>query len=174
MIFIGGIHGVGKTYLCNEIIKRYNIPGFTASELITDLKKERFSNNKLVQGIDRNQDLLITAIQNLPFTNEWFLLDGHFCLLNLEGNITRVPRSTFNKIGMHAVIILIGSVDKIVERLTLRDSVLHDFSLLEELQRQEIEYASNIAKENGIPIKIIHNTSDVTIITEYLDSLIQK
>jgi adenylate kinase len=172
MIFIGGIHGVGKTYFCNEINKRHNIPSYTASKLISAIKRKNFSNNKLITGIDRNQDYLTQAIHNLPITDPWFLLDGHFCLLNTKGDVTKVPRSTFNNLGIKAIILLTDSIESIAERLALRDSIMHNLSLLEDFQQQEIEYAKSIANENHIPIKIIHSKNDASIATDFLDSLI--
>lgn len=54
MIFLSGIHGSGKSYLCKELNK-YNIPTCSASHLIAKYKKEAYSSNKLINNIDDNQ-----------------------------------------------------------------------------------------------------------------------
>lgn len=82
IIFVSGVHGVGKTTLCKKIASRYKIEHFSASNLIAKEKAEEHLQNKQVENITGNQDFLVTAI-NKYFKNEtWYLLDGHFCLLN--------------------------------------------------------------------------------------------
>lgn len=172
MIFVGGIHGVGKTYLCNQISNEYTLPHFSASKLISELKNEEFKNNKLIEGIDKNQDYLVTAVNNLCIENEWFLLDGHFCLLNKEGIITKVPPATFKHIRPKAVILLIDSIEKISERLALRDSKNYSADLLDTFQKTEVDYAREIANENNIPILVCQSTDDLNNINQFIKTFI--
>lgn len=46
IIFVGGIHGVGKTTLCKKIESRYNMEHFSASNLIAKEKTEALLRNK--------------------------------------------------------------------------------------------------------------------------------
>jgi adenylate kinase len=62
IIFIGGVHGVGKTTLCKKIESRFNIEHFSASNLIAKEKAEEHLRNKQVENITENQDFLVTAI----------------------------------------------------------------------------------------------------------------
>ena len=39
MVFVSGVHGVGKSYFCDILKKRLNISSHTASSLITERKK---------------------------------------------------------------------------------------------------------------------------------------
>ena len=48
MVFVSGVHGVGKSYFCDILKKRLNISSHTASSLITERKKARFSTDKHV------------------------------------------------------------------------------------------------------------------------------
>lgn len=50
MIFISGIHGVGKSYFCNQVKKLTGIATYTASELISSEKNELFSANKQIKA----------------------------------------------------------------------------------------------------------------------------
>ena len=52
MIFVGGIHGVGKTSFCKKISKAYSLEFYSASALISEIKKEQFSKNKMVEHIN--------------------------------------------------------------------------------------------------------------------------
>lgn len=46
MIFISGIHGVGKTYFCNIVKNELGFEAYSSSQLISQEKGKDFSNNK--------------------------------------------------------------------------------------------------------------------------------
>ena len=106
MIFISGVHGVGKSYFCNLLKERLGISAYTASQLITDAKQSGFSTDKKVTDIDQNQLYLLEAVENLRNQGTEFLLDGHFCLLNINGDITRIPEDTFTQLKPDAIVLL--------------------------------------------------------------------
>lgn len=54
MIFVSGIHGVGKTYFCNLVKKKLGIKNYSASQLIAERRK------KLFWQINMSQILMIT------------------------------------------------------------------------------------------------------------------
>ena len=60
MIFISGVHGVGKSYFCNIVKDRTGIESYSASKLITERKKQGFPASKLIPDIDENQQYLLT------------------------------------------------------------------------------------------------------------------
>ncbi|MBD2280265.1 MAG: ATP-binding protein [Nostocales cyanobacterium LacPavin_0920_SED1_MAG_38_18] len=159
IIFVSGVHGVGKTTLCKKIASRYKIEHFSASNLIAKEKAEEHLQNKQVENITGNQDFLVTAI-NKYFKNEtWYLLDGHFCLLNKNNEITKIPYSTYEGICPRAIILLVDEPENIYTRLNSRDSIKHDLSLLRSFQEQEIDYAHDIKDKLNIPY-IMCNPSD--------------
>ncbi|EPY05821.1 hypothetical protein PAALTS15_17231 [Paenibacillus alvei TS-15] len=171
MIFIGGIHGVGKTSLCNDLSKQYKIPHFSASKLISDEKDEVYSRNKLIPDIEQNQDFLSTSLNRLN-TSGWFLLDGHFCLLNQSGEVTRIPFDTFSRISPISIIVLIDSISTIQERFSGRDGYQFDPSLLEGFQTAEIEYAREISNNLNIPF-LVAQSRDAQSIHEFMDMTMQ-
>lgn len=59
MIFISGVHGVGKTYFCDQVQKELNISAYPASRLIAEKKKVGFDSSKLVSDIDENLQYLL-------------------------------------------------------------------------------------------------------------------
>lgn len=151
IILVGGIHGVGKTFFCNEISSQYNLPHFSASELISKAKKEAFSKVKKIDNIDKNQDLLISSIEAFTPDNTWFLLDGHFCLLDVNGNITKIPETTFFGLFLKGIIILVDSAEEIQNRLHKRDNNVYDLELLDKFQKEELIYSKEIASNLNIP-----------------------
>lgn len=63
MIFISGVHGVGKGYFCNLVNKELGIESYTASDLISKGKDIDFDSNKLVSDIEDNQLYLLAAVR---------------------------------------------------------------------------------------------------------------
>ena len=98
MIFISGIHGVGKTYLCSKLKEEFGFKAFSSSQLISQQKGKDLSNNKLTGDIEDNQYYLCKAVDELKESINMFLLDGHFCLLNETGVITRVLRTLLREL----------------------------------------------------------------------------
>lgn len=97
IIFIGGIHGVGKGTVCKEIVSRTNLVHITASEIL-NWKEISDIDNKLVANISKTQERLVQGLKKLIKKDVQYLLDGHFCLLNSDGISTRVDEDVFDKI----------------------------------------------------------------------------
>jgi adenylate kinase len=68
IIFIGGIHGVGKGTLCRKVCNDLNLRHLIASEV---LKWEEISEkkNKLVKDFTLTQNRLITSLQQIVIEN---------------------------------------------------------------------------------------------------------
>jgi adenylate kinase len=159
MIFVGGIHGVGKTTICKRIQKELNLPFYSSSLLISEKKGETFFDKK-IKGIDNNQDFLLEAVEEIKNTNKEFLLDGHFCLLNEEGEIKKISKEIFYKLKPTFILLIIDAPEAIVNKLNMRDGSSFDKNFVELFQESEIEYCNTIASELKIPIGVI-NSSDV-------------
>ncbi|MCV6623477.1 MAG: ATP-binding protein, partial [Cellvibrionaceae bacterium] len=104
IFFVAGIHGVGKSTLCRKISERHSLPHYSASELIKRVRSGTYSTEKLAQNVGRNQDFLITAINE--FVGEQaIILDGHFCLFNKDREVEKIPSQTFTDLSPRAVIL---------------------------------------------------------------------
>lgn len=150
IIFVGGIHGVGKGTICKEISLNTGLTHLTASQV---LKWEEISNsdNKLVKNITSTQNRLIIGLKNLIKKEEKYLLDGHFCLLNSDGIPNRVDEDIFDQINPKTIVIVIDDVEKITKRLKVRDGKIYDIIVLDELQQMEIEYAKYLSNKYSVP-----------------------
>lgn len=150
IIFVGGIHGVGKGTICKEISLNTGLTHLTASQI---LKWEEISEdgNKLVENISSTQDRLIKGLKNLVKKEEKYLLDGHFCLLNSDGIPNRVDEDVFDQINPKTIVIVIEDVEKITKRLKVRDGKIYDIKVLDELQQMEIEYAKYLSNKYSVP-----------------------
>lgn len=170
MIFISGVHGVGKSYFCNLVKEATDIECFSASTLIKERKKQGFSNDKLVADIDENQLHLLAAVNDLRNSFGEFLLDGHFCLLNTKGMITRIPLDTFTTLKPEAIILLTEDPEIIAKRRQERDGVEHKASDIKVFQDEEVKYAKEISDLLNIPLKISTGSSDAESTIEFIRS----
>ncbi|RED01301.1 ATP-binding protein [Ectopseudomonas oleovorans] len=121
-IFVAGIHGVGKTYLCEAFSGRTAIPHRSASALIKS-QRERvdWGKDKLVSGIDENQQALATAVGRCLLENADLLLDGHFVLKDVNGSFVRLAPKVFTSLTITAVVLIENTPSVIASRLSERD-----------------------------------------------------
>ncbi len=172
IIFVGGVHGVGKTTLCTTIASRFNIKHFSASNLISIEKEEEHLSTKQVENIVKNQDILVTAINKNFESEEWYLLDGHFCLLNKNNEVTKIPYSTYEGICPSAILVLIDQPENIYTRLSARDSIKHEVALLRSFQEQELSYAEYIRDRLNIPYLKCNATESYDKIYAFIEGVL--
>ncbi|WP_141432452.1 ATP-binding protein [Bacillus sp. 03113] len=151
MIFIGGIHGVGKSFLCKKISEELKLEHHSSSQLISSKKNENFNSNKKIKDVDSNQSFLISALKELDLTNKLFLLDGHFCLLDMDQKISKIPEDTFTTLAPKGIVVLTDKIELIAERLLKRDQKHYTYEFLEKFQKTEVDYANYIAMKLQLP-----------------------
>ena len=155
IIFVGGIHGVGKGTICKKISLKKNINHISASDV---LKWNEISEkeNKLVKNLDETQIRLLKGLDALIQDEHIYLLDGHYCLLNSNGEPKRVSEKTFEIIDPKVMTIVIEDTEIIYERLKQRDGTKYSLSLLNEMQEMEIKYAKFLSSKYNKPYVEIH------------------
>lgn len=157
MIFVGGIHGVGKTTVCKMIREYFQIDNYSASAVIANAKGAGFGLVKKVSDIETNQDFLTRALRNMQIGSRWFLLDGHFCLIDTTSQIIRVPEMTFHQLAPKAIIVVQDTVNEIKGRLLSRDNLVYGEQFLEQFQDEELSYAVELANMMDIPYVVFQN-----------------
>lgn len=168
MIFLSGIHGVGKTFFCNLVKEELGIKGYSASQLIAEKRNKGFLTDKFVSDIDDNQLLLIEAIDELRQKQEEFILDGHFCLLDAYGKVTRIPYNTFELLKPDAIILLTENPDIIAERRFQRDNIIQDICEIREFQEAETQYAQEVSQKFRVPLQISQGLNDLGHIMDFI------
>ncbi len=162
IIFVGGIHAVGKGVICKELAEKFNFEHLSASQVlkwneISDLK------NKKVKNFATNQERLLANLNQIIEPNKKYLLDGHFTLLNSNGEPKKIDESTFTGIQPKSIILLTCEPEIIYERLKQRDNSNYQLSILKKMQQMEIEHANYISKKLKIPLfKIIDGDTSST------------
>jgi adenylate kinase len=159
IIFVGGIHGVGKTEFCQRVAQHFNIDHVAASTLIRQAGQSIIPGQKQVEAVSKNQDLLIQSLREYRSHSKFFLLDGHFCLIDKNSNIQEIPLATFIQIAPRAVILLTDEPNTIADRIAARDGTVQDVYFTSEFQDHELNHAKFVCGNLNIPIKV-HNLSE--------------
>ncbi|KOA18319.1 adenylate kinase [Clostridium homopropionicum DSM 5847] len=174
IIFVAGIHGVGKTTLCKKISQILSLKHYSASELIMNFNLDVIRKDKKVSDISENQNILLDSIERYLNDEEYYLLDGHFSLLDTNGNITEVPLDTFKSLGLKAIIVLVDEESEILKKLISRDKGCYQIKLIKKFQEKEICYAKEVAESIGIKCKIVNVNSDIDQLVIFINDILNK
>lgn len=172
IIFIGGIHGVGKTTFRKALGAHLEIEHFSASELIQRSKQENLSKTKRVEDINENQDLFLSALFRHTSSGYWNIIDGHFCLLDKDGNATKIPEAIFKEMHPSAILTVFDDVERIRQRLQERDKSYYEPDLIKLFQNEEIEYSKYIAEQLSIPHLICKSNETMNSGLKFIEELI--
>lgn len=153
VIFLAGVHGVGKTFLGKPASSVLGLQYATASSLIKAglNDEENWLEDKRTSDIDKNQEILISSVSKLSDSNNPLILDGHFVLKNEQGNLVALPSSVFQRLGVSSVILMEAPASVIAERLTARKAP-QSLDDIEELASAERKNAESMCRELNIPL----------------------
>jgi adenylate kinase len=154
VIFIGGIHGVGKSTICQHVCRELNMEYLSASEVLKWEDINEDEKNKKVEDIPFTQNRLITGLKNTLQKDKNYLLDGHYCLLNKDNEVENISLDTFTQINPRILVLILGEITDIKKRLEIRDNKLYEYKLLEHLQNSELDYAKYLSEILNVPLHI--------------------
>lgn len=153
VIFVGGVHGVGKSTHCQLYSERFGMRWFTASALIrAEMQTAIAKDSKAVVSPNGNQKLLLRSVHALTAANQPMLLDGHFTLLDSGGNIVPIDVEIFDQLGLKGVVLIQDQPESICDRLRERDG--HEWSVhkVSLQQEAEISHAQVVATMIQVPM----------------------
>lgn len=154
VFFMGGIHGVGKSTICERLCNIYNMQYLSASDVLKWKTINSEQDNKKIKNVIENQDRLIIGLKSVVKEDNLYFLDGHYCLLNKEEAIVQVPMETFRQINPLLLCLIVGDIGDIKQRLQERDKQSYSASLLARMQAAEIDYAKEVSKVLDVPLTI--------------------
>lgn len=155
IVFVGGIHGVGKSTFSKNLKKHIpKIELLSCSEVLHWIDPTQ----KEVDDIPANQDRLINNLHKIVDIDKPYLLDGHFCLKNTNGEIENIPIETFRAINPELIILLEEDIEVVCKRLGDRDGKIYSLDLLTQMASSEYNRATEVAQELGIPIYVIRSS----------------
>lgn len=171
VIFVGGVHGVGKGTHCQLYSQRTGIPWFTASSIIKTEKQSAIAvDTKAVQDPSGNQSLLLRGVRRLLTVNPTILLDGHFTVLNSHNSIVRIEVEVFEQLQLQGIVVLKDSPLKICDQLRQRDGGELAAADVSSHQHAEINHAQMIATKLTIPFSIVEAV-DISSFTKAVEAL---
>lgn len=145
MVFVGGIHGVGKSSICRDLSEQLGIAHVSASQLVQPARGTLPGKRTHVDDIDSNQQKLVDSLQAFRGEHDRLILDGHFCLVQENGQTAPVPDWVFELIDPSGLILLTREPSLIQKNLYDRDGEKHSVRFLAEFQDREIARAQEIA-----------------------------
>ena len=157
LIFIGGVHGVGKSSVCAEVATELGLRVHSASAVIrAERGKLNPDQGKTVVDVDANQRLLVQGVRrHVAGSSGVQLLDGHFALRAATGNIECIGICVFEQIGIRHVVCFRDQPQSILERLALRDGYDGSLAAIADLQQAEIQHAKFVSRHLGVPVNIL-------------------
>lgn len=160
IVFVAGVHGVGKGYLCGKLAPMLGGVHITASSLIKGRKEMGVA--KAISGIDANQAILVEELAKFKTTSSFVLLDGHFCLYNQVYEVRPIAPRLFNELNVAYIVMLTCAPTVILNRLIQRDKNVSNLSIyqLEKLQNSEVEHSRLVAEEINAPITFLDVSGD--------------
>jgi adenylate kinase len=170
VVFVGGVHGVGKSTCCAQVAQLDGCLHVTASEIIRRERAQAIASaGKLVADVDGNQELLIRgfhAFRQQAGTSP-ILLDGHFAMRNGLGGIQSVSVDVFTSLGIDRVVCLTDEPSAIAARVRQRDGTAPPDREVAELQDAELQHGRNIAATLAIPFMLLQG-GDIEGLRRYL------
>lgn len=161
VIFLAGVHGVGKTFLGKPVAEFLGFQYATASSLIrTELNNKRsWTEDKRTKNVDDNQEALVAAVSRIIEANKTVLiLDGHFVLRDEHGGLVSLSPELFKRLGVTSVILLEAPSLIVTERLVVRN-VPSSLEEIEELAEAERKNAEHVCSEIMVPLVKLRSPS---------------
>jgi adenylate kinase len=182
IIFVGGVHGAGKTTLGRRLAEIVRGLHVTAGALILaatpNIATSNSIQNKTVRDIESNQERLLQALSALlaDCSSERasaIILDGHFCLLHTSQRIVPVPTDVFRAIAPAVLVLVETDRELICERQASRGATL-TIERIGEFQALERKHAQAVSLAIGAPLHVVSGSADPDVVAEDLASQLQS
>ena len=159
VLFVGGVHGVGKSTCCAQVAQLAGCLHVTASEIIRrELAGAIASSGKLVADVEGNQSLLVRGFRTLQGEagTTSILLDGHYAMRDIRGDIQSVSAEVFMALGIDQLVCMVDEPHAIATRTSLRDGQAPANREIADLQDAELQNARLVAAVLGVPFTLLH------------------
>lgn len=190
IIYIGGISGVGKTTIIENVEKiakreKLDIRRAKVKEALRDLAgvKSVKEYRKLPEDLRyslHQKAIKIIYEEDLKNSRIVYLYDGRFSLLNRKcGNeeMRLIQKDDFDH--LIAVIVLTASPDTILARRIIdskirKDRHIDDVCFMKKRQCNEIKAAQIYSKVLGIPLNIVQNEGEILMVAKKVADIIKN
>lgn len=156
LVFVGGVHGVGKSSACKHASQNSLFKHLIVSNLIKTAHKELLANNtKKVIDAEANQRAFLNVLATEKQKYPDLLIDGHFTLVNKSDEIELISESVFEEIDPDCFVVIHDDPHSLHARLKSRDGLALDVETLGKLQNSELEHAKYISQRLGKKLYIV-------------------
>jgi adenylate kinase len=166
IVFIGGIHGAGKTTLSRLLAGLLSASHVTAGGLIRETASAAHTvtvgaSDKEVPDVDANQALLLRGLDlyRARIGVGSILLDGHFSLLDPSGAVVGIPMAVYEAIAPVAVLLVEADPQTVHDRLMRRDGAAAPLETVSVLASRERECAEAVCAALRIPMRTLAGDS---------------
>ncbi|MGJ7489605.1 ATP-binding protein [Variovorax sp. ZT4R33] len=169
-VFIGGVHGAGKTYVGKPAGERLGLHYASASQLIREERgRASWGIEKVVSEVESNQKALIAATQRLHVSGKSLLLDGHFVLRIAPDRHEPIPIEVFGALRFFAIILVHCPIGILSARLLERGDSSWNQDELIRFSKAEFDHGSKVATTLRIPFVPLETPSP-----EQLESCLRR
>jgi adenylate kinase len=159
-VFVAGIHGVGKSYLASRAAATADMVHTSASQLIRDERAlTTWAEDKRVVDVDANQSALTSAVRRHNEAGTRLLLDGHFVLLGVAGEMTRLEAKVFAALDLDGVVLVEADPQTVADRIETRDKLQLSIEHLHLFMEAERCHATTVCTELQIPLTVLFSPS---------------
>ncbi len=156
-LFVGGVHGVGKTFVLKPVCEKLGVRHATASQLIREQRGlANWTISRQVEEVDENQLALVAAVRRIEQGGKAVVLDGHFVLRRGVNVHQRVNVETFAQLRVQGVILLEAPSITIFDRLQQRRDSTWKMDEIQEFAQRELEHAESVCQQLGVPLVRLH------------------
>ncbi|HEX5177811.1 MAG TPA: ATP-binding protein [Gemmatimonadaceae bacterium] len=155
LFFFGGIHGAGKSTLCEALKGPLDAVHLRASDLIGYVAEPGDLMRKAVVDVGANQELALSALTPYLTSSLTILLDGHYCLVRRDASIVNVPLDVFTSIRPLGLVLVEAPTFLVKQRLERREgSSEYQIEFLTRLTQVERQQAEFVSSSLNVPLKI--------------------
>lgn len=168
IIFISGVHGSGKGTLANALNVKLGLKAYSASRLIKE-NSDYIENSKQVDAPERNQKALLKGLESIY--EKKFIVDGHFCLFDLNNEVINISFDVFDVINPIAIVNVHCSVDEIYDRILKRDGIEINKKQMDILQKAENQRTVSFCNKNSIEFYQYHSGTSIDRLIKQIENL---
>ena len=157
IIFVGGIHGAGKTTVSSRLAVALSASHVTAGTLIRECASSETITagvgNKAVPDVNANQQLLLRGLAlHRRRESGPIVLDGHFSLMDPTGIAVAIPTDVYKTIAPIAIVLIEADSGVVHSRLLQRDGAAPPLAVIESLSDCERTNARAVSRALKIPM----------------------
>lgn len=160
LIFIGGVHGSGKTTIGTRAALRLGADFKSCSQIIRAERQTQIVSTSGIADLEVNQRALIAGLNRSRCLSVTVILDGHFTLKTKNDGIQPIPISVFEAMLPDVLFLVETSSSSICNRLASRNGEVILEAAIIEHQEQERRFSRLISHHLGRPLIVLNGDDD--------------